>query len=1546
MNKLLTLIFFVNIAMFSQTPGGVSTTNMSIWLSGDSNVTDSGTLTWGDKSGVGYDVYQAIAANKPTQSVLFNYNETFTFDGVEDYLAVQALNYTNGSSISDLYAFVVYRTGYSGSSTSNWAFLDFDRSESYSLSVGGSGLLRMSYQSAGAIIDADASTVTNNNSPHIGTFIFDNSLTNETQMRADGKLDYNQNRVSTDININANRYGFVGDGSEATSENGTRNDIYYDGEIAEIILFDKGSITATEVLKIESYLALKYGITLDPSTATYLNSSGTTIWDNTTYWNNVAGIINDSSTGTIHQKIAKSEKSNLIVATDNDYTSSNNSGSRTTLSSGAYLLFGENGLAGYDVYDMGANENILRTNWLFKEGGTDTGTVYVAFPKSELPTGTSVDLIVSSDDAFDGTDTRYTMTDDGTYYYRAINISDGDYVTFIVTDAKIAGVSVSNFDIYLRADNTTTSGGDLSLTDGSFNNAHAYQSNTSNIPSTSSLMNFNPTLDFDGSSDYMYIKNKKYTTSQAITDLHAFAVYSTSFENESYNSNWAFLDFDRSESYNMYIHGDGRLAFSYQSSGTKDLYSNSLGNDGLPHIAEYIFDASLTDETFMKFDGNTEYNSNLTTGNIVVKSNRYGFIGDGSEASSENGSKNGIYYDGQISEIILADRQSFTATESLKIETYLALKYGITLHNSLVNYLSADGTVLWNNTSYWTGIAGIVKDDIESDLDQKVSQSTSAKDLILSTTLDFSSSNLDGSRTSVTEGSSLLFGNNGLSTGIEVFNLGANEYITTRKWLFKEVGTDTGNIYVAIPKSYFSDDVTMVELLVSTDDTFDGTDTRLSLTDDGTNYYINQNIVDGDRIAFIATIPSLPAPGNVSNGLSMWIKADNNAVSSNGILTSIGGSTTNGYGVSQTTNILKPSYETNANYNPSVEFDGTNDYLAVENLSYSTSGEITKMYSWVVYKTDFSDTPSGGGYDTSNWALFDYDRNEYFSTSIGGDGKLGFSYTASGATYDGQGTTTGTNNGQAHLGGFIFDTALGTNETVIRLNGADDYTGNLNNNAIGSGTTRFGIVGDGSSATTFDGGTTGNYYQGEISEIVHYTGATLSSTEISRIESYLAIKYGITLDASGGGVSGDYLNSLGTTIWDASANSVYGYGVAAIGQDDESELYQKQSKSEVANSILTISIDTSIASSNQINAGSFDDDLDFLFWSNNSGGSLVTIVDADIPTGTCLRSTKKINRDWKAHNIGFVGAVTLSFDMSSIPDPDNYDLLIDEDGDGDFDTGTVESITTGVLTGNNLVFTGVTLLDGEGFTLESKTRTGLAIYGNGVWYGGTGTSNAISISDSSKSVQILENVTLSENAVCDCMNVASGSVVTVPTGQYIEVINALELDGDLYLEGTSELIQTGATNANLGSGQVYKILNEATSSIFRYNYFSSPVHTSGTFSIGGDLKINTGATLGDNTDPSFITNDLDGFGTTFSTRWFHTMINDYDFTEIDENTTMIPGIGFTMKGTGQSNAYNLIGTPNNGNVDIVVSSGRFLLTGNPYPSTISANAFNTANSSS
>ena len=98
--------------------------------------------------------------------------------------------------------------------------------------------------------------------------------------------------------------------------------------------------------------------------------------------------------------------------------------------------------------------------------------------------------------------------------------------------------------------------------------------------------------------------------------------------------------------------------------------------------------------------------------------------------------------------------------------------------------------------------------------------------------------------------------------------------------------------------------------------------------------------------------------------------------------------------------------------------------------------------------------------------------------------------------------------------------------------------------------------------------------------------------EKQRINSYLAIKYGITLLDDAGTAVPDYLSSASVTVWDATTNASYNNNIFGITNGYLSDLHQKQSKSINAGQQLIIGaggslFDTNAANTNTLTNGQF-----------------------------------------------------------------------------------------------------------------------------------------------------------------------------------------------------------------------------------------------------------------------------------------------------------------------------------------------------------------------
>ena len=216
----------------------------------------------------------------------------------------------------------------------------------------------------------------------------------------------------------------------------------------------------------------------------------------------------------------------------------------------------------------------------------------------------------------------------------------------------------------------------------------------------------------------------------------------------------------------------------------------------------------------------------------------------------------------------------------------------------------------------------------------------------------------------------------------------------------------------------------------------------------------------------------------------------------------------------------------------------------------------------------------------------------------------------------------------------------------------------------------------------------GDGHDGRILEVIYYPWE-LSAVEQQRVNSYLAVKYGVTLSQTS---PTDYLASDGTTkMWDATVGSGFDNDIACIGLDNGSALNQKQSRSVNNNVQVAIYIgdqSSGLPTTNTGNVDTFTVDKSFLSWGNNAGSigySASYTPNSFSPTGNYYI----MPRVWKVQEQGTVGSVTVHA-------PNNADHLLVHSS-SDFTAGTPTEI---VLTtdGNGNKIAVLNLTNGQFFT--------------------------------------------------------------------------------------------------------------------------------------------------------------------------------------------------------------------------------------------------------
>jgi hypothetical protein len=309
-----------------------------------------------------------------------------------------------------------------------------------------------------------------------------------------------------------------------------------------------------------------------------------------------------------------------------------------------------------------------------------------------------------------------------------------------------------------------------------------------------------------------------------------------------------------------------------------------------------------------------------------------------------------------------------------------------------------------------------------------------------------------------------------------------------------------------------------------------------------------------------------------------------------------------------------------------------------------------------------------------------------------------------GSPYSQGGATAGTPGiGYLTTGSFGIDNSgvgCGTTANIINIPGIVRADYNVTTTSLGANTAFNGLLSTVStcpatsvntSNSTFEiggktsGGISTRIFSGQIAEVIHYDINTLpgGAADINKIESYLALKYGLTLSNSGGATNGDYTSSAGTTIWTAATGSGYHNNVIGIGRDDNSALVQRQSHQ--TNDATQLYIGATIAASNLSNTGSFSTDAQFVMLGDDNAALAPNANNTELPSG--LTGISRFDREWKITNTGFTG----TFSLSILPSSGSYtaariQVLVDDDGD--FSNATVITPTITVV-GGRIILTGI-----------------------------------------------------------------------------------------------------------------------------------------------------------------------------------------------------------------------------------------------------------------
>ncbi len=1026
------------------------------------------------------------------------------------------------------------------------------------------------------------------------------------------------------------------------------DDLGFVGNIGEVIVYGGGNLSATDRNKVDAYLAVKYGITL-PTGISYLNSSGDTVWNataNSAYHKNVTGIaLDESSALNQKQSISVNAGQSLIVGTTG--LSNTNAANATSLSNDQYLMIGDNGLAqslstGFSYPSL--TDLNLRFSAIWKVQNTGTvGTVRVAWPEG-VP---SIHLIQSDDATFDDTDDFTDMTPNIivvngiTYNYADVTLANGSYFTFagyVVGPGNVASAA------WYRADamgQQFTDAGTTASTDSSLlhqwneykgTGYNLVQATTGDKPvfsNAQTLANFNPTVTFSGSQFMRYTA----PTGANIIDRANGSIYAAG-KIKNLN-NVGFAGFDNSMDYpGLHTYnvggGDYKLLFftggpgyngRSDSSFTRNRYFTigSGWQNGDGSTATYA-GGTVSLNGFRKvYSGTSDFNNvNLTTAARDFQ------IGQDSNHGALNG---------QLNEVVVFENE-LSEDEMDRVETYLAIKYGTTYANGTRDYVNSSSTAVWNatdNAGYISNIAGIARDN-QGSINQKQSWSTNPGQQVLIGTTGLANTNA-GNATGLADGQFLIWGDNGLAKNPSVAIAAIADVNYRFAAIWKAENTNSvATVRVAWPKG-----LSNLKLIQSADATIDATDDITDMentqTINGVEYaYADVTLSNGQYFTFAAFIQ---APGGVTNGLSHWYRADKYAqASGEGADVTAWTDFTSGVTSEQIGDVALPKMRmgdtTYFNFNPGVNFTATAQKIGnidVQTLSSLNFDVFSATKEGMAGTRFFNIGMDNTTFNGNNWDQPGF----YVNGNIARRNNTG-----GGLTIDNPGSIAFVNNQPSIM--YHSFTDLGMSKGI---NGKGL-------GATSTHTTRGAVTGGhifGSNAGDVSSGDDGGFI-GDIGELVIYGAGSITTAERNKVDAYLAIKYGVTLDTAN-----NYTTSQDVVVWNKSLNKGFYNNVAGIGHDYISALHQKQSRSQRTNTNgqVIMSLDA-LAANNAANAGSVEDGQ-FLLWGDNNVAQAMTATASTYTTFSYAGGTnngRRMNRVWKVQNTDVDQSLQVIFPRSSV----------------------------------------------------------------------------------------------------------------------------------------------------------------------------------------------------------------------------------------------------------------------------------------------------------
>jgi len=403
---------------------GTSALGLKHWVKSNAGVTGNPVSAWADQSGAGVtgSLIQATVSSQPSvQSGLINFEDYLRFNGTSSILT-SANSFTGASLFGATDNTILTVKNLKGGTVD------------YKWETAVVGPYRIGEENNSGVQRIDFVNNTSGN----------NSISGTTILNADVITEYLSNSNTLALKLNGNVDATIAHSltfapGAATSSlnlggNGADNPLFCQVDLAEEMTFNK-ALSEAELRRVESYLSLKYGITLGNNQAggaaiAYMESDGTIIWNQQTgYHNYVIGLGRDNAAGNSGlNKLKTTSVSSLNGSTDILILANGSVSAPAALTNDkSFLLTGNNAGTLATPLWLGANHAGPVTTigamtariWAVQKTGTFAGNVIMEFDMSQVNgpagygTNANADIRLLIDDNLnfiDGSAGEYTIS--------------------------------------------------------------------------------------------------------------------------------------------------------------------------------------------------------------------------------------------------------------------------------------------------------------------------------------------------------------------------------------------------------------------------------------------------------------------------------------------------------------------------------------------------------------------------------------------------------------------------------------------------------------------------------------------------------------------------------------------------------------------------------------------------------------------------------------------------------------------------------------------------------------------------------------------------------------------------------------------------------------------------------------------------------------------------------------------------------------------------------------------------------------------------------